>query len=34
MITHGADGLDVGDEVSVTLVRTDPVHAFIDFTRP
>lgn len=34
MITAGADGLDVGDTVSVTLVKTDPVHAFIDFTRP
>ncbi len=34
MITAGAEGLDVGDTVSVTLVKTDPVHAFIDFTRP
>ncbi len=33
-IVRGADGLDVGDTVSVTLSETDPVHAFIDFTRP
>jgi exoribonuclease R len=33
-IVHGAEGLDVGDQVSVTLSATDPVHAFIDFTRP
>ena len=33
-IVQGAEGLDVGDTVSVTLSRTDPVHAFIDFTRP
>ncbi len=34
MIVHGAEGLDVGDTTSVTLARTDPAHAFIDFTRP
>lgn len=34
MIVHGADGLDVGDTTTVTLARTDPAHAFIDFTRP
>ena len=34
MIIHGADGLDVGDTTTVTLARTDPAHAFIDFTRP
>jgi VacB/RNase II family 3'-5' exoribonuclease len=33
-IIHGAEGLDVGDTVTVTLAHTDPVHAFIDFTRP
>jgi exoribonuclease II len=30
-IVHGANGLDVGDTVDVTLVHTDPQHAFIDF---
>ena len=34
MIVKGADGLDVGDMTTVTLSRTDPAHAFIDFTRP
>jgi VacB/RNase II family 3'-5' exoribonuclease len=33
-IIRGAEGLDVGDTVSVTLAQTDPVHAFIDFTHP
>ncbi len=33
-VVQGAEGLDVGDTVSVTLSHTDPVHAFIDFTRP
>jgi exoribonuclease-2 len=33
-IIRGADGLDVGDTVTVTLAQTDPVHAFIDFTHP
>ena len=33
-IVHGAEGLDVGDTTSVTLSAADPVHAFIDFTRP
>jgi exoribonuclease-2 len=33
-IVRGAEGLDVGDAVTVTLSETDPVHAFIDFTRP
>jgi VacB/RNase II family 3'-5' exoribonuclease len=30
-IVRGANGLDVGDMVDVTLVHTDPQHAFIDF---
>ena len=34
MVVHGAAGLDVGDTTTVTLARTDPAHAFIDFTRP
>jgi exoribonuclease-2 len=34
MIVKGAEGLDVGDTTTVTLARTDPAHAFIDFTRP
>ncbi|QHN04094.1 RNB domain-containing ribonuclease [Granulicella sp. WH15] len=34
MVTRGAEGLDVGDTVTVTLASTDPVHAFIDFTHP
>ncbi len=33
-IVRGAEGLDVGDTATVTLAHTDPVHAFIDFTRP
>ena len=33
-IVQGAEGLDVGDTVTVTLSHTDPVHAFVDFTRP
>ncbi len=33
-IVRGFEGLDVGDTASVTLSHTDPVHAFIDFTRP
>ena len=34
MIVHGKEGLDTGDTATVTLAHTDPVHAFIDFTRP
>jgi exoribonuclease-2 len=33
-IVRGATGLDVGDAVTVTLAKTDPVQAFIDFTNP
>jgi VacB/RNase II family 3'-5' exoribonuclease len=31
-IVSGANGLDVGDTVDVTLQHTDPQHAFIDFS--
>jgi VacB/RNase II family 3'-5' exoribonuclease len=32
-VVRGEQGLDVGDVVNVTLVHTDPQHAFIDFAR-
>jgi len=32
-IVRGEHGLDVGDTVTVTLLHTDPQHAFIDFGR-
>jgi exoribonuclease R len=32
-IVKGAQGLDVGDVVDVTLLHTDPQQAFIDFGR-
>jgi len=32
-IVRGEHGLDVGDTVDVTLLHTDPQHAFIDFGR-
>jgi len=32
-VLKGQQGLDVGDQVTVKLLHTDPVHAFIDFAR-
>ena len=32
-VLKGQQGMDVGDQVAVKLVHTDPTHAFIDFAR-
>ena len=33
MLVRGADGVDVGDRLHVSLVRTDPAQGYIDFAR-
>jgi exoribonuclease-2 len=33
MLVRGAQGVDVGDEIDVKLVSTNPKRGFIDFAR-
>ena len=33
MLVRGQQGVDVGDRLRVTLVRTDPAQGYIDFAR-
>jgi RNase II-type exonuclease C-terminal S1 domain len=33
MLVRGQNHLDVGDRLTAQLVRTDPVHGYIDFAR-
>lgn len=33
MLVRGQKGVDVGDKITATLVRTDPEHGYIDFAR-
>ncbi len=33
LLAHGEQGVDVGDQVNVKLISTDPRHGFLDFAR-